>query len=76
MDSSQLSQLPDWVLPILLIVILWTIFWKAMALWISARKNDGVWFIILMLVNTLGILEIIYIFGVAKVKPNKLFKFK
>lgn len=70
------SQLPDLVLPILLIVILWTIFWKAMALWISARKNDSVWFIILMLVNTLGILEIIYIFGVAKVKPNKLFKFK
>jgi len=70
------SQIPDWVLPILLMAILWTIFWKAMALWISARKNDGVWFIILMLINTLGILEIIYIFGVAKIKPDKLFKFK
>jgi len=69
-------QLTDLALIILPIAIAWSIFWKAMALWISARKNDGVWFIILMVVNTLGILEIIYIFGVAKVKPNKLFRFK
>lgn len=47
---------------------LWTIPWKAVALWKSARNNSKVWFIVLMLVNTLAILEILYIFVFSKKK--------
>lgn len=53
-------------LPIIIIAVLWTIPWKAVALWRAARNGDKAWFIILFLVNTLAILEIIYIFFLSK----------
>ena len=46
---------------LLLAAILWTIPWKATALWRSARNNQIGWFIALVLINTLGILEILYL---------------
>jgi methionyl-tRNA synthetase len=49
-----------------LFAALWSIFWKGWALWIAARNTHKAWFVILLLVNTLGILEIIYIFAVGK----------
>lgn len=49
--------------PILLAVILiWSLAWKGFALWKSARRNSPVWFVVLLVVNTFGILEILYIF--------------
>ncbi|MBX4192389.1 DUF5652 family protein [Candidatus Parcubacteria bacterium] len=62
--------------PIIIFVVVWTIFWKGLALWHSARRGQCWWFLILMFVNTLGILEIIYLFGVAKLKLNELFSTK
>jgi len=47
---------------LLVIIIVWSLIWKAIALWKSARKKHLVWFIVLLIVNTLGILEILYIF--------------
>ena len=49
-------------LGLLAIIIVWTIVWKLIALWTSARNNQPAWFIILGIVNTIGILEILYIF--------------
>ncbi|MCL5795284.1 MAG: DUF5652 family protein [Patescibacteria group bacterium] len=45
---------------------IWSLIWKAFALWKSARNNSVVWFIVFILVNTLGILEILYIYIFAK----------
>jgi hypothetical protein len=59
--------------PFLLILILWTAFWKGLALWHAAQRGQYWWFIIIMFVNTLGILEIIYLFFVAKLTLNTLF---
>lgn len=59
--------------PFLVLFILWSIFWKGLALWHSARRGQCWWFVILLVVNTLGILEIIYLFGVAKLKFDQLF---
>jgi hypothetical protein len=53
-------------LPTILALALWTLPWKAWALWLSARRGDIWWFLIMMFVSTLGLLEIIYIFFVAK----------
>ncbi len=47
---------------ILVIVLVWTIYWKGRALWKSARKEELWWFAALLVVNTLGILEILYIY--------------
>ena len=48
------------------LLIVWLIAWKGVALWNAARLSQKKWFIVLLIVNTLGILEIIYIFSVAK----------
>ena len=45
-----------------LFLVLWSIFWKGWALWKSASKRQLLWFIFLLVFNTLGILEILYIF--------------
>jgi succinate dehydrogenase/fumarate reductase cytochrome b subunit len=50
------------------LLILWTMVWKGMALWKAGRKDDMVWFIVLLLVNTVGILDIIYIYHLANRK--------
>lgn len=44
---------------------------KGYALWHAAKRNEKWWFVILLIVNTLGILEIIYLVAVAKVWPKK-----
>jgi hypothetical protein len=51
-----------------LLVTLWTLPWKGWALWIAARRSDKWWFIALLVLNTLAILEIIYIFLISKRK--------
>lgn len=50
----------------ILIMAIWTIPWKGVALWKSAQLSHRNWFIIMLIVNTLGLLEIYYIFIVAK----------
>lgn len=53
---------------VILLAIIWTIPWKGFALWQSARQNEKWWFIVLLVVNTLGLLEILYIFIFGKKK--------
>jgi hypothetical protein len=58
--------LSDMNLYTLLAIVAWTFPWKAWSLWLAARRGDLWWFLGLTFINTLGILEIIYIFLVAK----------
>lgn len=51
--------------------VIWTIPWKGLALWKSAKKGDRIWFVILLLVNTLAILEIVYLFIFSKEKTEE-----
>lgn len=62
--------------PFLPLLILWSIVWKGLALWHSGRRGQSWWFIILIVINTAGILEIIYLFAVAKLKLSELFSKK
>ncbi|MCX7928860.1 MAG: DUF5652 family protein [Patescibacteria group bacterium] len=41
---------------------IWVVIWKGFALWHSARHNQKWWFLVFMISNTLGVLEIIYLF--------------
>jgi hypothetical protein len=49
-----------------LLLLAWSLFWKGMALWHAARRNEKLWFILLLILNTVGILEIVYLVFVAK----------
>lgn len=44
----------------------WATFWKGLALWKAARKRHLVWFVVLLVVNSLGLLEIAYIFYLSR----------
>ena len=66
METQISNILPNWFLVFLAISVLWTIPLKGIALWKSAQLSHKKWFIVLLVVNTFGILEIIYIYFVAK----------
>lgn len=54
----------------IIILAIWGYAWKAWALWRSARINQPVWFVVLLLVNTAGILDIFYLFYFSKHSAN------
>ena len=54
-----------------LVIFIWILFWKGMALWRAAKNDQRNWYIAILLLNTLGILEIIFLFKFAK-KPMTL----
>ena len=59
-------QVPIWLL--IVPAVVWSMVWKGIALWRAGRNAHLVWFIVLFIVNTLGILEIIYIFAFSRKK--------
>ncbi len=72
--GAGLPGLPPFVGAALVLLILWSLLWKGLALWRSAKRGEKVWFVILLILNTAGILEIIYLFLVtgAKLSDFKL----
>lgn len=55
---------------IVLVFVVWTVFWKGWALWIAARKGEMWWFLAILIINTAGILEIVYLFAFRKMIFN------
>jgi len=51
---------------ILIITAFWTIIWKGLGLWRAARNNNKWWFLAFLVINDLGLLEIIYLLWFAK----------
>ena len=47
-------------------LLAWTVFWKGFALWTASKKDHKKWFVALVIINTFGILDIVYLFWVAK----------
>jgi methionyl-tRNA synthetase len=46
-------------------LLAWSIAWKGLALWNAAKHSQRNWFIVILVINTVGILEIIYLFRFA-----------
>lgn len=49
-----------------IVVLLWSLVWKMLALYRAGRVQQKVWFVVLFFVNTAGILEILYLFIFSK----------
>jgi hypothetical protein len=45
-------------------VVAWSLAWKGASLWRAARNGSKPWFVALLLTNTLGLLDAVYLFGV------------
>lgn len=66
-DLSIQLGIPVWAM---FILIIWALVWKGFAMWKSARLNKPIWFTAILIINTFGILEILYIFVFSKLKSN------
>lgn len=57
---------------ILIIFGLWELIWKGFALWKASQNKQRNWFIVILVVNTIGILPIVYLrFFQKKLKIKK-----
>jgi hypothetical protein len=80
-DWQVLAKLSPFELALIVTLVFWTIVWKGFGLWIAAQENKKVWFLSILILNTFGILDLIYIFFFSKkgrdvVKNSWFFKMK
>ena len=54
--ANSLGLSVGFVVAFLFLVSIWSLVWKGLALWKSSKKNNLIWFIALLIFNTLGIL--------------------
>jgi len=50
------------------VLMVWSLIWKGIALWKAAKRDSKPWYVALLVINTVGILEILYIFVFSKKK--------
>lgn len=56
--SEIFNSIPLWVW---VLIVIWDIIWKMIAMWRAAHNKQLIWFIVLAVINTVGILPIIYL---------------
>jgi len=61
--ETALNVFPVWLL---IVFILWSLVWKGFSLWRAAQLSHRNWFIVLLVLNTAGILDIIYLYFVSR----------
>jgi hypothetical protein len=54
------------IIIIAVIIGVWSMVWKGIALWKAGNNRQLAWYICMFIFNTAGILEIIYIFAFSK----------
>ena len=57
---------------LLILTIVWVLPWKGYALWTAARRGNKWWFVALIILNTVALLDIFYIFYIAKKTPKDI----
>ncbi len=68
---AELLRIPSTFLIFIIMVAIWDGIWKLVAMWKAARKGSIPWFIILAIINSAGILPILYIFVFSEMKLEK-----
>lgn len=58
--------------PRFIFLLLWSLFWKGWALWRAAQNKQKIWYVAILAINLLGILEIVYLLFFQK--EEKLWK--
>jgi hypothetical protein len=46
---------------LVVLLVIWEMVWKGIALWRAGRNNQVAWYVVIFILNTLGILPIIYL---------------
>ncbi len=64
MNTELITEITQKIIlenPSIILILIWSILWKMIALWKSARNNHLTIFVLIMFLNTIGIFEILYI---------------
>ena len=68
-DAQAVALLHDPRVQVLLMILaIWDLTWRGISLWKAAGNKSKPWFVALLILNTVGILPIIYIFYFANKK--------
>jgi len=59
--AAQFGLTPGVFLALFLVVSIWTLAIKGYALWHASRGDQKIWFIVMLVANTFGILELAYL---------------
>jgi len=66
--NPDLSQIPAELIPLIVIIAVWNFVIKALALYRAGSLQQKGWFVALLLINTVGILELVYLLSISKRK--------
>lgn len=57
---------------LLVVLGVWELVWKALALWRAARLHQKAWYIVILIINSVGVIPIVYLLVSKKTKeaPN------
>ncbi len=56
------------IIAVIILFAVWSVVWKGFALYRAGANRSPAWFVCLLIFNTLGILEILYLFVFGKKK--------
>lgn len=56
---------------LILILVIWEMIWKGVALWKASQNKDKWWFIAIFIANTVGTLPLVYILFFSKKLSKK-----
>ncbi len=63
---------PTTVLIIFTVVFIWDLVWKGLGMWMASKKNSPTWFIVMLVINSIGILPILYIYVFSEMGKKNL----
>lgn len=66
-SAQGLTGIPGWLPIAIIILAIWSLVWKGLALWHASQRRQLNWFIVILVLNTIGILEIVYLFIIVKI---------
>lgn len=56
----------SWFIPLIIILAIWDMIWKIVAMWYASRDNQKMWYILLAIINSIGVLPILYLLVIRK----------
>lgn len=59
--TEMILQQPSLAFFGIVLASIWSIVWKGIALWHASKNEQKSWYVVILILNTLGLLPIIYL---------------
>jgi len=70
-ELYSIYEQPGWSLLALILIGIWSLIWKGLGLWHAAQRKQKGWFVAILILNTFGLLSIIYLIWFKDAKKSK-----